>query len=224
MEDVVLVTPPIAEPVSLDEVKMHLNITNSDSDNYLSGIVIPGARDFVESETQKSLVTQTWLYKMDGFPGFNPLYESVDYPIIIVPKAPFQEIVSFTYVDVSGITQTLEACSIDGTTPDEQMYGYQIDPGSETQPARLIPPWARPWPPSRRIPAAVQVQFICGYGGPVGSPLVWTGSPIPALLKNALLFLCAHWYDNRWGVMDGSLKEVPLGIERCLNPYRNTIV
>lgn len=211
------------EPVTLDEFKTHCHITSADEDNYISDIVIPGIRSAVESELKRVLVTQTWLFKMDGFPGFDPRYENHGYPTIVLPKPPFQSITSFIYVDTAGILQTLVACNPDGTVPVGQFYGYQLDPGSETQPARLLPPWAIPWPPSRRIPAAVQIKFVCGYGALGGSPVAWTPSSIPMQIKLAMLHWGAHAYDNRWGVMAENLKEVPRGISTLLGPYVNHI-
>lgn len=189
MDDVVLITPPASEPVTLDQVKTHAKIFTTAEDSYIQTIVIPGARQAVEDELHKVLITQTWLLKRDGFPGFDPKYETFGYPTILLPKPPFQAIQSFTYVDVAGITQTLYPCNSDGTTPTidgvEQYYGYQIDPGSETQPARLIPPWARPWPPSRRLPMSVQVNFVAGFGPSAGAvtaaQVALVGSPpVPA--------------------------------------------
>src|ERR1700690_3702618 len=172
MDDVVLIPPPAMEPVTLATVKNHAKIYTAADDTYLSTIVIPAARQAVEDELKQVLITQTWLLKRDGFPGFDPKYETQGYPTIVLPKPPFQSIVSFTYVDVAGVLQTLEQTNPDGTTPDDQFYGYQLDPGSETQPARLLPPWARPWPPARRLPMAVQVEFVCGYGPSSDSPPV----------------------------------------------------
>jgi len=223
MEDVVLITPPAMEPLTLDEFKDHCHITSDDEDGYISDIVIPGIRSAVESELKRVLVTQTWRYKMDGFPGFDPRYESHGYPTIVLPKPPFQSIESFTYVDPAGVLQELAECNPDGTAPAGQFYGYQVDPGSETQPARLLPPWAGPWPPSRRMPTAVQIEFVCGYGALEGSPLAWAPGPIPAQIKLAMLHWGASSYDNRWGVMNENLKEVPRGIATLLSPYINHI-
>ena len=35
-----------------------------------------GARQAVEDELRKVLITQTWLLKRDGFPGFDPRYDT----------------------------------------------------------------------------------------------------------------------------------------------------
>ena len=63
----------------------------------------------------------------------------------------------------------MQALTVDtsyGTSPNEE-YGYQLVKGSDTMPATVMPPFARPWPPTRMVPSNVQMQFKCGYGGPV---------------------------------------------------------
>jgi uncharacterized phiE125 gp8 family phage protein len=223
MDDVVLITPPAFEPVTLAQLKSHAKIFTTAEDSYISTVIIPAARQAVEDELHKVLITQTWLLKRDGFPGFDPKYETQGYPTILIPKPPFQAIDFFTYVDVAGVTQTLTQCNPDGTTTDDNYYGYQLDPGSETQPARLIPPWARPWPPSRRLPMSVQVQFDCGYGPSNSSPATWVSGGIPPAIIQAILLEGAHLYYNREAITADGGKELARGVSALLRPYVNQI-
>lgn len=222
MVDIVLVTPPAQEPITVNQVKAQSRIFIAADDDYINTITIPSARASVEDELRRALITQTWLLKMDGFPGFNPRYESHGYPTIILPKPPCQSIVEFTYRDTSGVLQTLVQCNPDGTTPDGQFYGYQFDPGSETQPGRLLPPWARPWPPSRRMPMAVQVTFNSGYG-PYGSPATWISGGIPPAIIHAMLLQAAHLYANREAVAEVKMYELTRGVKDLIAPYVNYI-
>ena len=223
MDDVVLITPPAMEPVTLDQVKSHAKIYTTADDSYINSIVIPASRQAVEDELHRVLITQTWLLKRDSFPGFDPKYETQGYPTILLPKPPFQKINSFTYIDVAGVTQTLEQCTPDGITVDDQFYGYVLVPGSETQPARLEPPWARPWPPARRIAACVQVNFDCGYGPSSDSPPIWISGGIPPAITMAILLEASHLYYNRDAIVATEGKELARGVSALLAPYVNHI-
>ena len=223
MDDVVLITPPAMEPISRTDFKTHAKIFTTADDNYIDNFVIPGARQAIEDELHQVLITQTWLLKRDSFPGFDPKYETQGYPTILMPKPPFQKIRSFTYIDVAGVTQTLEQCNPDGTTVHDQFYGYVLDPGSETQPARLMPPWARPWPPSRRVAMNVQILFDCGYGPSNDSPPVWVSGGIPKPILNAIFLQGSHLYYNREAVAADGGKELARGVSSLLSPYVNRI-
>lgn len=175
MEDIVLITPPAAEPVTLSDVKLQLGFgPMQDSDRAASSILddklrafIIAARQDCENYTRRAFLTQTWLLRRDSFPGHNFRYDWNGYPQIDMPKPPLQSIYSFQYIDVSGTLQTLTQDTTFGVDPQFPQYGYQLDRGSETQSGRLIPPFARPWPPTRMVPANVIVKFRAGYGGPI---------------------------------------------------------
>jgi hypothetical protein len=175
MEDIVLITPPPIEPITLSDAKLQLGFGPvEDSDRLASQILadklrafISAARHACENYTRRVFVTQTWLLRRDSFPGHAFRYQWNGYPQIDLPKPPFQSIQFFQYVDVSGALQTLTQDTTYGVNPQFPQYGYQLDPGSETQAARLIPPFARPWPPTRMVPGNVVIQFRAGYGGPL---------------------------------------------------------
>jgi uncharacterized phiE125 gp8 family phage protein len=175
MNDVVLIQPPAIEPITLAEAKLQLGFgPMQDSDRAASQILndklrafIIAARQDCENYTRRAFITQRWLLRRDSFPGHNLRYEWNGYPQIELPKPPFQSVDFVNYVDVSGAVQALTIDTSYGTNPANPEYGYQLDRGSETQAARLLPPFARPWPPTRMVPANVIVQFRCGYGGPI---------------------------------------------------------
>lgn len=159
----VLITPPTAEPVTLADLKSQMGLSpTQDTDHVQSDLLskrlrraIRGARAECESMTSRVFMTQTWKVLLDTWPHKDPRYDEHWYRSIVLPVPPFQSVSTFTYTDTQGITQ------------DMFVYGFQVDPGSETQPARLTSPFAQPWPPIRMVPNNVQVQFKCGYGGPV---------------------------------------------------------
>lgn len=92
-----LVTAPSSEPVTVAELKEHLRIDTSDDDTYL-GLLIKAARQSIESEQNRAMISQVWRYKCEYFPCEFQLLPS-----------PVTAITSITYIDLDGDTQTLSA-------------------------------------------------------------------------------------------------------------------
>jgi hypothetical protein len=157
----VLITPPVSEPVLLTDAANHLR--QDPSDPTIPGF-ISAARAAVENHTHRVLCTQTWQYLRDGWPPFDPAYTRIGYAELLVPKPPFQSLDFLKYLDTSATWQTMPACDNTGMPPTGQFWGYQIDPGGPVSIARLTPPYAVPWPPLRRIPNNVILQWTSGYG------------------------------------------------------------
>lgn len=170
---IVLIKPPSGEPVSVSDMYVQLGMVEP-ADVALDAAftakltrAIAAARRICDTYTRTVYLTQTWLLQMDSFPRHDERYSSGWPHQILLPKLPFQSIEFMKYVDTDGNLQTLLQDTTHGQNPASLPYGFLLDNGSETQPARLRPLWAGPWPPTRRVPNAVQIQFKCGYGGPV---------------------------------------------------------
>lgn len=219
MSDVLLITPPAIEPITLAEAKLQCGFGPLDDWDHAKQdqlstqlrAFIAAARRECENYTRRAFITQTWQLQLDNFPGIHLLYNRDGFPSILLPKPPFQSIGFFRYVDVSGVLQTLVVDTTYGTNPASPQYGYQLDPGTETQPARLLPPWARPWPPVRMVPNNVLVQFTCGYGN--------TAASVPSPILIAIKFLVQHFYEV------GGAADLPMPrvVRLLLDPYRNLV-
>lgn len=135
-----LVTAPTSEPVSVEDLKTHAVIDTSSDDDLLADM-IGIAREQVEEETGRALMTQTWALTLDRFP-----------PIIYAPKPPLSSVSSITYVDTAGETQTWSS--------DE----YLVDASSHHKPGRITTAYGYSYPSVRSQPGAVTVTFIAGYG------------------------------------------------------------
>tara|TARA_R110000824_G_scaffold366730_2_gene555680 strand:- start:213162 stop:213719 length:558 start_codon:yes stop_codon:yes gene_type:complete len=68
------------------------------------------------------------------------------------------------------------------------------------------------WPqPVNRV-GGIAISFTAGYGG---------AGDVPAPLKQAILLLVAHWFDNRAPVALGeSVHELPISVAALVAPYR----
>jgi len=158
---IALITPPVAEPVTVAQLMQQMgfgtvaNATLSATLNAQLNTSLVAARANVESFLRRVLITQHWLLRRDRF----------THRMIDLPKPPFQSVDFFKYIDTGANVQQLFLDTTYGLNFPAQ-YGYQLERGSDTQPARLFPPWAKPWPPTLMVPSNVMVQFRCGYGGP----------------------------------------------------------
>jgi uncharacterized phiE125 gp8 family phage protein len=131
-------TAPEVEPVTVQEAKDHMKVPGTD-DDALVGTVVLAARQYVESVTGRSLISQTWDLFLETFPDE-----------IRLPKGPVQSITSITYVDENGSTQTLGAST------------YTLD--STTDPPRIVLAYGESWPDVRAQAQAICVTYVAGYG------------------------------------------------------------
>ena len=155
---------PIAEPVSLDQLKQQCVVDSSftDDDTLIAALGI-AARQYAEKYTRRSFFNQSWQLTLDHFPVY--LYSGTVNPAlrrdfyyysgvwtgmtIAVPRPNCVSIDSITYVDLSGETQTLDSSD------------YVVDLNST--PARIVPSPGIFWPlDTLYIPGSVAVNFTSG--------------------------------------------------------------
>lgn len=60
-----LVTPPAMEPVTLEEVKLHLRVDVTEEDSLISAL-ITAARQKAEEYTKRAFITQSWELALDS--------------------------------------------------------------------------------------------------------------------------------------------------------------
>jgi uncharacterized phiE125 gp8 family phage protein len=102
-----LITPPVAEPLTLDEVKGHLRVEHSDEDALITAL-IQATREAVENYTNRQLMPATYELICDELEH------------ITLPKAPFLELVSIQYTNSADVLTTLPSDHVtvlDGADP-----------------------------------------------------------------------------------------------------------
>ena len=134
-----LVSAPAAEPISLADAKEHLNIVNSTDDDDMITRWIAAVRRDAEQYMHRAIITQTWDFFWDTFPG-----------VIYVPNSPVQSVTSLKYYDTNNTEQTLSSAL------------YESDLNRE--PAIIRPVSAQTWPSTYDRMAAVTLRVVCGYG------------------------------------------------------------
>jgi uncharacterized phiE125 gp8 family phage protein len=166
-----LKTAPTAEPLDLVTVRGHLRVDSDLEDDRIQNILIPGARQWCESRTNRQLITATYELKLPCFPPSG---------IIRVPRPPLiSTALSITYKDTAGATQTLAAAK------------YVIDAPSDpwARPGRITLAYGQIWPTTLEEENVVTVTFSCGYGA--------SGSNVPAQLRWAQLLMITEGFENR---------------------------
>jgi len=163
-----LVTAPVYYPVSLATAKDHLRVTHNDDNEYISSL-IGSATEKVEKLMGRKLITQTWKYFLDAWPGGNE---------IVLPFGQLKSVTHVKYTDTGGTQYT------DFDESDEFTVDTDSDPG------KIKLAYGESWPGYSLAPDnPIEIQFVCGYGA--HTPLTITGA------TNATPIVCttaAHGY------------------------------
>lgn len=194
----VLVTPPDAAVsiVSRTEAKKHCRV-DFDDDNEVIDAFIAAAVAHLDGWTGilgRCLVEQTW--RQD----FDEIWDCARLPLF-----PVISITSITYRDTSNVQQMIDAGN----------YSLQIDELGGF--VRYLSTYS---PPSTfREKPAVSVTYKAGYANGDGPVL---GTDFPKSIKQAILLLVGHWYNNREAAIPGlaGIAKLPFAVEALLAPYR----
>jgi uncharacterized phiE125 gp8 family phage protein len=135
---------PASEPISLAELKNYLRVEHTVDDVELTS-VLTAARQAVERDTGRSLITQTWVLQLDQWPSW----------YLQLPKPPIASVASITYVDTDGVTQTWAAAN------------YVVDVRSRPGLIRLA--YQSRWPSIRGDRRGIAVTYTAGYGDTAAS-------------------------------------------------------
>jgi uncharacterized phiE125 gp8 family phage protein len=203
---VTIVTPPAAEPLTLQEAKDHLRI-DGDDENPLVSAYLTAAREWAEDATRRQFSPATLRFALDEFPRCRDCCSShrrraqaeFDGHAILIPRPPLISVSSIQYVDAAGVTQTLS------------VNDYQID--TYSTPGRVAPAFAKSWPIARRQMNAVTITFVAGYASAAGG--------VPEKTKSLIRLLLAHQYENREPVVVGTIaSELPLAVQSLVSLIR----
>jgi len=174
--DYQLVTPPTQNPVSLDEIKMQLNITGTQDDVYLRSLNT-AATKWVEKYINEVLVTQTWALFLDCWPNSNE---------IVIKKRPLQSVTNVNYYPAdwnkSDPRSTYAATN------------YTVTEATQGKDALIFRFADASWPDLFQIRQAVRIEFIAGQ----------EPADICADIKQAIAMIVTFLYENRGDCIDES--------------------
>lgn len=193
----ILITPPDVEPVTLSEAKSHLRVDIS-TDDTLIGSYISTAREYVEMicRPRVALIAQTWRYIADEWPA--------DDTIELAPY-PLQAVSSIKYTNDAGAVTTIGSAN------------YLVDTYSEPGRVRLKSAYSWPSVTLQEL-NGFAVEFVAGFGD--------AGSDVPTPLRQAILMLVGHWYENREVMMPTTgpvNKQIEFAVMALCQPWRREV-
>jgi uncharacterized phiE125 gp8 family phage protein len=185
---------PTTEPVSVSDAVAHCRSDN-DSELLLVAGYVAAAREFVEGQTGRALMTSTWTRTSSRFVELSEdCYERVTY----IERTPLASVVSVKYYDADDVQQTL-ATSVYGVVTAATPGFIYLKANQE-------------WPEIYDRPDAVEITFTAGAA---------QVSAVPPTLRNAVMQLAAHLYEQRQPVNVGNIvNEMPFGLRTMIDHNR----
>ncbi|WP_242148917.1 hypothetical protein [Sphingomonas sp. BAUL-RG-20F-R05-02] len=202
----------MTEPVSLDDIKVHLRLgagetgeddadptapVDASEDDYLQALIV-AARRACELRIGCAIVTAEASLTLDRFPASPHRHDGVARDAtIFLPAGTVTAVEQIAYRATDGTEQLLDVAE------------YVAD--LTRSPARIGPIGA--WPTTARTPGAVIVRYTL-------APLTDDDLQI---VCHAIRLLVGNWYANREGaVVDtrGTPAELPLAVKWLLEPLR----
>lgn len=174
---------PDNEPVSLNEVKTHLEYTGTAKDSYIYSLITT-ARKICEAYSGLSFVTQVRGVQLDRFP--TRIY-------IELPYGPVQSIESFTYENNEGDTVELiedEDFRVDYHSRVARVYPIGDDGQIDSWPTDI-----------GDILSPIQIDYQTGFDDA-------SGEMTPAQVKQAIFLQVASMFENRQDEQAGNTSMI----------------
>jgi uncharacterized phiE125 gp8 family phage protein len=182
-----LITAPAVEPVTLVEAKDHCRYVEADQDTLFRRLIRAATTD-AENITGRALIEQTLEIGLHCWPRDG----------IELSRPPLIDVVSVTYTDPAGATQTMPSAD------------YTVDTYGAA--AVILPAYGVTWPTVRGQVNAIRVRYRAGYGAAPGA--------VPEPIRAWILIRVAQIFEHREQVVAGvSVTPVPF-VDGLLDPYR----
>lgn len=196
--------PPGAEPLTLEETRLHLRISHDADDSLMTGLIAT-ARMLCEQTTGMALINRDYSLWLDSWPGqdntgwWDGVREGIrsKTPLaLMLPRPPL--------CDVRGIY-------VYGAGGDADVFAaenYYVD--TMRKPGRIILQDGRSPPQPARIANGIEIRYTAGFGT--------APQAVPAMLRQGMKQLVAHMYENRGDAAERALELSGAGI--LFRPFR----
>ena len=125
-------------------------------------------------------------------------YYSTFWDLMELPRAaPLRSVSSLKYLDSDGAEQTAST----------DLYDVFAAP----EPGEVRRAYNQSWPSHRVVTDPVYLTYVCGWP---------SAAQIPAPIRQAMLLLIGHWYENRETTSPISVGDVPCTVPALVAAYR----
>lgn len=161
--------------------------TPAAADNEVLVGLIKTARQWCENYQWRAYISQSCTWTLDDW---QTVFELPRPPLIRTTP-----ITSIKYINTSGVQTTLDTAE----------YTYD----AESEPGTVYPAYGKSWPSIRGDRNSIEIIYKVGYGT--------TAASVPQNVKQAILLLAGHWYENREPVIIGTIvRNLPLAVQSLL--------
>lgn len=202
MWSLVATTPAAAEPVKvIPDIQDHCRLTADEAAASRAdiGSKIKAARQACELITRRQLITATWTLKLDtwreeGIMRFDSLY---------LPLPPLATVTTVKYIDGAGNQQTW--------SQDAAGYTVEAPSGADAARGRVYPSFGQTWPDLQARPAAVEIEYVAGYGD---------ADAVPEQLREGIKRYTAELYERREEGVMGALTPALIRASSAWDDFR----
>jgi uncharacterized phiE125 gp8 family phage protein len=196
--------PAGAEPLTLEETRLHLRIGHDAEDPLITGLIAT-ARMMCEQATGLALINRGYSLWLDSWPGresrvwWDGVREGVRSTVpqaVLLPRPPLCSVEGVYVYDAAGQAALF--------APEN----YYTD--TLRRPGRLLLLDGIAAPQPQRIANGIEIRYTAGFG--------MAPQAVPAMLRQGMKQLAAHMYENRGDTAERALELSGAGI--LFRPFR----
>lgn len=163
---------------------------------------LDAAVEHAEDLTGLTIALRTYEMSLDSFPVHCRPWQHDSG--ILIPRSPFISVERFFAPD-------------GGSSDGEFDLGDDFIVDDYRRPTRLLP--VTSWPAITRATNAILIRFKAGYRTESYFDTDYEGAQVlPSAIRQALLLLTAHFFENRAETAEKAISSIPLGVDALLKP------